>query len=206
MTAATAPDITRSRRPGRPSDPRVRDSILRATRRLLVEGGYAELSIERIAERAGVGKPTIYRRWPSKGALVWEAVLGKSVVRSLPDSGNVRDDLCTILLWGVEQTTAPEAHAALPGMLMELRADPELERLLRAGPIEREHARIRTVLERAVVRGELRAEVDLDLVLDTLIGTVLGRALLLDHPLDERFIDAIIDLTLTGAAKSDRQP
>jgi hypothetical protein len=91
-------------------------------------------------------------------------------------------------------------------MLMELRADPELERLLRAGPIEREHARIRTVLERAVARGELRAEVDLDLVLDTLIGTVLGRALLLDHPLDERFIDAIIDLTLTGAAKSDREP
>ncbi len=181
----------------------MREAILRATQGLLVEVGYAELSIERIAERARVGKPTIYRRWPSKGALVWEAVLGKSIARSPPDSGNVRDDLRTILRWGVEQTTAPEAHAALPGMLMELRADPELERLLRAGPVEREHARIRTVLERAVVRGELRAEVDLDLVLDTLIGTVLGRALLLDHPLDERFIDAIIDLTLTGAARSD---
>jgi AcrR family transcriptional regulator len=180
----------------------VRETILRATRELLVEVGYAELSIERIAERAGVGKPTIYRRWPGKGALVWEAVLGKSTVRCLPDTGNVREDLRTIVHWGIEQTTAPEAHAALPGMLMELRADPEFERLLRAGPLAREHARIRTVLERAVVRGELRPDLDLDLVLDTLIGTVLGRALLLGHPLDERFIDAIIELTLTGAARS----
>lgn len=205
MEAATAPDAPRERRPGRPRDPRVQNAILRATEELLVQVGYGALSIERIAARAGVGKPTIYRRWPNKALLVWDAVLGKTTRRALPDTGAVHDDIREVLRMGVEQITAPAARAALPGMLMELGADPELDDQIRAALIDPEYARVRTVLHQARERGELRPDANLDLIMDALVGTVLGRALLLAHPLDDDFISALTDLLLTGAGAKPRQ-
>jgi AcrR family transcriptional regulator len=189
-----------SKRPrGRPRDPAIDEAILGAARTLLVEVGYASLTMEAVASRAGVTKPTLYRRWPVKGALVWEAVFGKTKAAPMPDTGDVAGDLRVIVGWGVDEFTAPEARAALPGMVAEFESNPELRRMVRGGLIEPEFARVRKVLERAVVRGELRSDVDLELLMDVLVGTVFGRAVLLEHKLDDQLVDQLVDLVLAGA-------
>ena len=85
-----------ARRPGRPRDPGYDKAILHATLEILFEKGYAGLTIDGVAAKTGVGRPTIYRRWPSKPALVI-AALGQSVGLSpTPDTGSLRDDLLAV--------------------------------------------------------------------------------------------------------------
>src|ERR1700745_3279406 len=78
---------------GRPRDPRIDTAVLRATVDLLGETGYAELSVDAIARRAGTSKPAIYRRWPSKAHLVHEAVFPIDEGTELPDTGSLADDV-----------------------------------------------------------------------------------------------------------------
>jgi AcrR family transcriptional regulator len=198
-------EATLERRRGRPRDPAVGEAILAATRELLVEVGYSGLTIEGVAARAGVAKPTIYRRWPVKGALVSEACFGKTKAMPMPDTGDVAGDLRIIVGWGVDEFMAPEARAALPGMVAELRSDSEVRRLFQERVLEPEYARVRQVLERARDRGELRTDVDLELLMDVLVGTVFARAVLLDHPLDDRLVDELVELALSGAVRSNRE-
>jgi AcrR family transcriptional regulator len=185
---------------GRPRDPAIDRAILDATRRLLLEVGYAALTIEAVAARAGVTKPTVYRRWPVKGALVWEAVFAKTKAGPMPDTGDVGADLRVIVGWGVDEFTAAEARAALPGLLAELGSNRELRGLVRERLIAPEYARVRSVLERAKDRGQLRADVDLELLIDGLVGTVFARATALDHPVDEGLVDSLVELVLAGAS------
>jgi AcrR family transcriptional regulator len=198
-------EATLERRRGRPRDPAVGEAILAATRELLVELGYSGLTIEGVAARAGVAKPTIYRRWPVKGALVSEACFGKTKAMPMPDTGVVAGDLRIIVGWGVDEFMAPEARAALPGLVSELQSDSAVRRLFQQRVLEPEYARVRRVLERARDRGELRTDVDLELLMDALVGTVFARAVLLDHPLDDRLVDELVELALSGAVRSDRE-
>jgi AcrR family transcriptional regulator len=190
-------------RPGRPRDPDVHQAILEATRALLRERGYPRLSIEGVADRAGVGKTTIYRRWSTKGLLVAEAIFGRTKAVPMPDTGDVRRDIRIALDWGVAEVAAPEAKAALPGMLAELGTDPELKRSIQQGVLLPEYARTRAVLERGVERGQLSPRLDLDLVMDALIGTVFCRAVILDHPLKGEVLDNLVELVLGDAGKTD---
>jgi AcrR family transcriptional regulator len=197
-------EATLERRRGRPRDPALGEAILSATRELLVEVGYASLTIEGVAARAGVAKPTIYRRWPVKGALVSEAVFGKTKAMPMPDTGDVASDLRIIVGWGVDEFTAPEARAALPGLVTELQSESEVRRLFQERVLEPEYARVRQVLEGAQRRGEIRKDVDLELLMDVFVGTVFSRAVLLDHPLDDRLVDELVDLALSGAVAANR--
>jgi AcrR family transcriptional regulator len=183
---------------GRRRDPAKDEAILVATRRLLVEVGYATLSMEAVAARAAVSKPTLYLRYPNKALLVFEAVFGKTKTRTVPDSGSVVDDLREAYQWAVEEFAAPEARAALPGLLGELAAHPELARLVRAAVIEPEYARVRAALERGQERGEIRRDADLELVIDAFTGTALARVSLLDHPVDRVYGDRLVDLLVDG--------
>ena len=121
---------------GRKRDPLKDESILQATRDLLVEVGYAGLSMEAVAARAGVSKPTLYLRYPGKVPLVFEAVFGRTKSREVPDSGSVVADLHEAYQWAVEEFAAPEARAAVPGLLAELAASPELAELVRRAVID----------------------------------------------------------------------
>jgi AcrR family transcriptional regulator len=117
---------------GRPRDPALNEAILRATRELLLEVGYPGLSMEAVAARAQVSKPTLYLRFPTKGALVFEAVLGKTKALEMPDTGDLVADLGATYDAGVDEVAAPEARAALPILLAELSASPELARLVQS--------------------------------------------------------------------------
>jgi AcrR family transcriptional regulator len=189
-----------SRPPGRPRDPNVNEAILNATRALLLDVGYAGLTYEAVAARASVSKPTIYRRYPNKTALVFEAVFGQTKSRSVPDTGNLVDDLREAYGWAVEEFGSPEAIAALPGLMADLTANAELAQFVRVLVIEPEYERVRGVLESAQRRGEIRSDADLTLAIDAFTGTALARVLLLDRPVDPAFGERLVDLIVHGLA------
>lgn len=185
---------------GRRRDPAINAAILTATRKLLVEVGYANLSMEAVAARAGVTKPTLYLRYPTRAVLVFDAIFGKTKARPIPDTGSIRSDLDEAYRWAVDEFTASEARAAIPGLLAEIAANAELARLIREAVIGPEYSRVREQLELAQARGEIRANADLDLVIDAFIGTALARITLLDHPVDYAYGTHLVDLLLDGVA------
>jgi len=189
-----------SRPRGRPRDPNVDRAILTATRALLLDVGYAGLTYESVAARANVSKPTIYRRYPTKAALVFEAVFGRTKARSVPDTGNIVDDLREAYGWAVDEFASPEAIAALPSLMADLSANPELARFVRELVIEPEYERVRNALRDAQRRGEIRSDADLTLAIDAFTGTALGRVLLLDRPVDAAFGERLVDLIIHGLA------
>lgn len=185
---------------GRPRDPAVNEAILAATRELLVEIGYAAVSMDAVAARAKVGKPTVYRRYPNKPALVFEAVFGKTKAKPDPDTGSLVSDLREAYSWAVDEFAAPEARAALPGLIADLTANPQLANLVRGMVIEPEYARVRFAMERARQRGEIHPDADLTLAIDAFTGTALARVLLLDRSVDHAFGERLVDLIVKGLA------
>jgi AcrR family transcriptional regulator len=185
---------------GRPRNPAIDTAILSATRGLLLEVGYANLAMEAVAARAGISKPTLYLRYPTRAVLVVEAIFGKTKVRATPNTGSIRTDLYEAYDWAVEEFSAPEARAAIPGLLAEVAASAELAQLIRTVVIGPEYDRVRAQMEQAQRRGEIRHDVDLDLVVDAFIGTALARVTLLDHAVDHAYGKRLVDLLLDGIA------
>lgn len=144
---------------GRPRNPEIDDAVLRATVELIGETAYAELTVGAIAVRAGTSKPAIYRRWPSKAALVHEAVFPLDAGTELPDTGTLFGDIREMVRRTLAVFSTPAARAALPGLVGEMAADPALHTSLleRFGDIL-----VRGLgdhLDAAVQRGEMRADV-----------------------------------------------
>ncbi|OBB09397.1 TetR family transcriptional regulator, partial [Mycobacteriaceae bacterium 1482268.1] len=111
---------------GRPRDPRIDDSVLRATVELLGTSGYADLSVDAIAKKAGTSKPAIYRRWASKAHLVHEAVFPISETTELVATRSLNGDVREMVRRTASVLTTPAARAALPGLLAEMATDPAL--------------------------------------------------------------------------------
>ncbi|HKE97565.1 MAG TPA: TetR/AcrR family transcriptional regulator [Actinomycetes bacterium] len=193
-------------KPGRPRDARVHQAILDTTLQMLSEVGYGRLTIEGVAARAGVGKGTIYRHWPSKGALVVEVIsgpicpiaTGKWTVRlgSLPDSGTLRGDLLTFVQRVHFAFTAPLASETLPGLAMDLAQDPDLADRFRECVVEPKRACLAEALERARQRGEVGGEVDVHLLCDMLVGPVLYRSFLTRQAVDDEVAGELVDRVL----------
>jgi len=181
-----------------------RDAILLAARELLTEAGFARLTIEGIAARAGVGKQTIYRWWPSKGAVVFDALLdalgSTGDERALPNTGDVGVDLRTVLRGTVEEMLNPDADRLQRTITAEIQHDPALaqelvERLL--GPqMNATSDRLRAAQE----VGQLASDIDADLAAELLFGPVFHRWLLRTGPLDADFADQVVEHLLAGLA------
>lgn len=185
---------------GRPRDPSIDAAISSVARQLLLEVGYAGISIELIAARAQVGKPTVYRRYPSKAALVFDAVFGQTRSRPMPAHGEIGADLREAYSWAVDEFASPEAQAAIPGLLADLAADARLRAVARQLVIDPEVDRVRSALRAAQDRGEIRGDADLDLAIDAFTGTALARTTLVDRPVDHAYGDALVDLLMRGLA------
>ena len=146
---------------GRPRNPSIDEAVLKAAAELVVEVGYADLTIAAIAERAGTSKPAIYRRWPSKAHLVHEAAFRDGDEQlSLPDTGSLHDDLAEILRRTAAAFAHPVARALTPGLMAEIAADPTLHPALLerfGGAWTGFHDRIALAEE----RGEVRASVSI---------------------------------------------
>ena len=185
---------------GRPRNPRIDEAVLKAAAELVVEVGYADLTIASIAERAGTSKPAIYRRWPSKAHLLHEAAFPGGEQLSLPDTGVLRDDLAEMLRRVSAAFAHPVARALTPGLMAEIAADPTLHPALLerfAGAWKGFHERI-TIAEE---RGEVRTGVDTDVLIETLAGAALMRLLIHStEGLDEHWVEETTTLLMRGIA------
>jgi AcrR family transcriptional regulator len=175
-----------------------------ATRRAILDAALAQLAtsdggpvtVDSIAAAAGVGKQTIYRWWPSKGAVLLDALLDRAH-RSVPtpDTGSVRTDLLAVAdstFTGAQQVSTASALRAL---VREAARDPHLAELLQEFTAAR-RAAVRDILERAITRGELPAETDADLLVDLLYGLFWYRFLLGHAPLDRTTATRLVDTLL----------
>ena len=178
---------------------RSRRAILDATRALISEVGYRKVSIEAIAARAGVGKQTIYRWWPSKGAVVFDSFLALSEdgdEPALPDTGDLEADLKTVMRATAAEFADPEFERPVRALNTEILGDPELAAQYReklAGPVdEAKKARLRSGQD----AGQLAADADLDLVLDMLYSPLTLRWLYRSGPLAPEYADALVEATL----------
>jgi len=164
-------------RPGRRRSEDSRRAILAAAVELVGEHGYGPLTVEKIAARAGAGKQTIYRWWPTKADVVMEALVEKADLHvPVPDDGSLAADLRAFLEASVALGRAPQVVAILRALMAEAQLDEGFGARFRDGFIENRRAALRTVLERAAERGELpRASVDT--LLDVVFGVIWYRVL-----------------------------
>ena len=187
------------RSPGRPRSVRADEAIIEATLDLLAEGSTIEaLSIEAIAARAGVGKATIYRRWPGKDALLMDALRRLKGVPPQPAGHSVRDDL-VLLVGAVGHNVDPRAARIMPCLVPEVNRSPDHFQLYQ-NIIEPRRKLMREVLRRGVDSGELRADLDIELAMALLTGPMLLQRVLRWHPeLDDRVLpERVVDSVLEG--------
>ncbi|MBF6336195.1 TetR/AcrR family transcriptional regulator [Nocardia abscessus] len=178
---------------------RARAAILTATAELIREVSYAKLSIEAIAARAGVGKQTIYRWWPSKGAVVFDAMLESDsgpAGLALPDTGDIAADLRRLLRGSALALTDPGFESFLRAMYVEIQQDAELARAYRERLLLPQRSAVADRLAAAVAAGALRADVDLELAIDLLLGPMQMRWSLGLGGLTESYADAALDAAL----------
>jgi AcrR family transcriptional regulator len=194
--------------PGRPRSERAHEAILDATLDLLVEEGFSRMSIEAVATRAGVGKATIYRRWPSKADLVAEAVgCMKGHELHDVDTGNVRDDLAS--LWsqaykGTRDSGSGEVTELMVKLMSARARHPELQEAFTRHVIEPRRRIVADVLRRGIERGELRADLDIGLAMDVLMGLAAYRSMVnAGHgpPPAAEATERVIDLVLEGIGR-----
>ena len=197
---ASGPDGAGVQR-GRPRSAEADRAILDAAGSLLTERGLNAMSIEEVAARAGVGKATIYRRWPSKGLLALDSFM--IMFRSLQppvDTGSLRGDLLSALRTWVRAVTTTAAGRLLAALIAEAQHDPELHAAWRGRVLEPLRAQHRVLLERAVARGEISPDVDQDVVLDLFFGAAQHRLLLGHLELTDSFVESVVDVLLNGIA------
>jgi AcrR family transcriptional regulator len=203
MTEAAVPTPTPR---GRPRSERSHRAILEATNELLEERGFVDLTIEEVAQRAGVGKTTIYRRWPGKGPLVFEAFATNFLKRQpLADTGSLRGDLLAALRAFIRVVKGTVTGRTLVGLIAEVQRDPELAEIWRERFIAPVRAQHRLMVDRAIERGEAVSDTDPDIVLDLMFGAAYHRLLQSHLVLGDRFAQAVVDTVITGVRPRHEQ-
>ena len=186
---------------GRPREARLDGAIPAATLELIAEVGIHDFRMEDVAERAGVGKAAIYRRFRSKDELVAASVAALVSEITIPDTGSTREDLMALMGEAVAVYRDPIKAGVMPSVVGAMRQRPELARALREGFLAQRRAALRAVLDRGVVRGDLRPDLDVELALDVLGGALFYRLLVTGGPIDAKLAEGIADLVLRGYAR-----
>ena len=191
---------TRTGQPGphrsRRTSSDVEETILAATLEVLNEVGFKGLTVEAVAARAGSAKTAVYRRWPSKVPLVVDALTHNRALPEPPDTGDLRTDM--IEIWKRVATGSERwVEQLLPVVTSYLTEDDDLMTTLRERYFQPRLEALRTVVARAVERGEIQAGTDPALAFDLLFGPLAYRWLR-GLPPDEETITRLTDLVLQG--------
>lgn len=191
-----------TRSPGRPRDETIDEDIVRCLFELVDEVGLNGVTIDAIADRAGVSKATIYRRWPSKEELMVDSVAGLVGAIDLPEGDGIRDVLLHAIGRLKSYMSKTTAGVVLPWMIGEVARGSDIgHRYAEAVVIPGRQALARHIAA-AVESGELRADLDVDLAVDMLLGPLIVTKLLGSYRTphegwDEELIDALLDGWLT---------
>jgi AcrR family transcriptional regulator len=202
-----APQQTREpnggkRRPGRPRSENSRQAILRSTIKLLRLHGFADLSIEAIAANAKVGKATVYRWWPNKGALVVDAFASSTADElHFPDSGSVYKDMSLQMTQWLAVLRSSRG-CIVRAIIGAGQSDPDLLEEFRKRLLRPRRQEAYQTLRRGIERGELPKDLDLDLVLDTLYGAIYMRFLIRHDELTEQYVTDMCRMVLEGASQA----
>lgn len=192
------------KRGGRPRSEDADRAIVEATLDLLADVGVGAVSIEGIAARAGVGKTTIYRRWPDKESVIIEAVASLKGPLPEPAGESVRDDLITLAeanARGAESVRGRKLYACFVG---EMNRFPPLRERYNTTVVQPRRAVTANVLRRAIERGELRDDLDVE----TMVGIVTAPLVhwMLMHPdagVTRELIEQLVDAALNGLRPRD---
>jgi len=194
-------------RRGRPRDAAVDGAVTDAVLRLVGEGAtLAELTMEGIARAAGVGKATLYRRWPKKDALLLDVIARVDYPPPTHGSGDLRDDLIAAVEYIRRRGLAKRESALMRSMLTQAQNNTELWQRYHDTVIAARRAMLIGLLERGIACGLIRAELgtDVDLLADMVSGPVLARATLRpDAPLPDDLAERVVDTLLEGMRPRD---
>ena len=209
MPTTPAPSDTAIPRRGRGRRPasEVRADVLRTVGKLLLREGLADLTFERVAREAGVSKTTVYKWWPSVGALALDGYFHTvEDALAFPDTGDIRADITTQLHHFVALVTGTPAGRLLTELIGQSQSDPHLaadyRRLYSNGRRQLAADRFR----RAQQAGQIGANVDVQVLIDQLWGAVYHRLLIPDEPVSEEFADALVRNLFDGIGAADRTP
>lgn len=189
------------RRPlGRPRSDRAHRAILDAARAELVEHGFSRFRLEHVATRAGVGKATIYRRWPSKEALAQELLAELAAPHiAVADVGDTRAELRACVATAMHAVADTPFGAVIRALLSQIAMNPDLGDPFRATVVRARRDEVGRVVVRGISRGDLRPDADVDVATELLVGPVYFR-LMFGGELSDAFADRIADAVLRGYA------
>lgn len=190
-------------RPGRPREERVDAAILATTRELLVEGGYAGLTVAAVAARAGIGKAAIYRRYATKQEMVFAAAVHGLEPASPPDRGSLRADLEWLTADIVATLSGPAVRGALGGLLADAEGDQDVVARMRETFVAHQRTGIELVLDRGTERGELTARPDVAIAHALLAGPVFMWLFVFREGNAEDFARRLADLAARALTGTD---
>ena len=194
-------------RRGRPRSERARLAILKAAADLLLEHGSASVSMDAVAELAGVSKATIYRWWPSKETLALDALYAEWAHAGppAPDTGSLRGDLHALIDPWARLLSAKRYGPIVAALVTEAQSNPEFGEAYRARVVEPRRDVARAIFARAIERGEIPAGTNVEVALDLVYGPIYHRLLHGHAPLDDRFAQEAVDTALRGIAHGGRE-
>ena len=196
-------ELPPARSQGRPRDTRIDDAVLRATVELLEEIGYTRLTIPLVAARAGSTPPAVYRRFPTKIELVYEAVFPTLATLELPLADDLESGVRALIRASIDLFSRPAVHSAISGFMAEMPSQPGLSARLLGRLQDNTYGRLQQFLDKAAAEG-LAAGADARLFLDMISGTVT-MALANERDLDDAWVVASNDLLgLDTAASRER--
>jgi AcrR family transcriptional regulator len=190
-------NVESERRPGRPRDPQVDEAVSHAVVEVLARCGMSGFTVDKVASAAGVGKATIYRRWPSREDLiqeVWEHIHEET---PKPDTGDLRTDLDVFVGHLAEFVSDPDRRQAILHVVAAAAVDPELGRRLADFKRTRGEA-VRRIVRQAKKRGELRSGLDEGVVAEMIVAGIFFRVLMSGGPVDRKHADRCVDIVLNG--------
>lgn len=200
----TAAPSRRARRPGRRRDESRDDAILDATRELLVERGYENMTMDAVAERAGAGKATLYRRWASKTQLTIDAITclrySDLTVDDVPDSGSLREDLLSIRK---VKHLRSDTEDLMAGLTAVIRDEPQVAAAFQRQFVEARARLMRDLLDRAEQRGEIPPGRDLDMIATIAPAMISYQKVTSGKPLEPSYLERLIDTVILPLATAE---
>ena len=196
MDSASPPPARR----GRPPSEAAKRAILKAARELLAEGGLLSVTMEGIAARAGVGKPTVYRHWSNRYEVTMAALMDATKDAEAPSLPDAPLAALRQQLLGLAGLFTSPTGRNVAAMLVSGYGETALSKAFRVYFVQARRDEGRGLLRRAVALGELRADIDLEVALDLIYGPVFYRLTMAHAPIDAGFVDALLKEVLAGIA------
>lgn len=190
---------------GNRRNPHTHKAIIEATLSLLNTVHYHALTIEAVAAEAGVGKATVYRWWPSKGALVAEAISSTFTVTDPPDTGDLRADLLSAASISVHSYSSNPGGILITALATDLVADPDLLESFIANFIRPRRTMLHKLLQRAIDEGLIAPGIDPELIMDMWAGSVVYRRLLAQRPVDDDFAAQLVNAFLVDKRTAEKK-